>query len=130
MVLNQIYSYQAPGERKRYFNPADVEVRRTAADAEVFEIEDPQLGTLTLVHEGLGKMSKSESNGVDPEGLVARFGADTARLFMMFASPPEQTLEWSDEGVQGASRFIRRLWNAVYEHAGRGRGGALWRWPR
>jgi leucyl-tRNA synthetase len=65
-------------------------------------------------------MSKSEGNGVDPEGLVARFGADTARLFMMFASPPEQTLEWSDEGVQGASRFIRRLWHAVYEHVAAG----------
>jgi leucyl-tRNA synthetase len=65
-------------------------------------------------------MSKSEKNGVDPEGLVKRFGADTARLFTMFAAPPEQTLEWSDEGVQGASRFIRRLWNAVYEHVKQG----------
>jgi leucyl-tRNA synthetase len=65
-------------------------------------------------------MSKSENNGVDPESLVERFGADTARLFMMFASPPEQTLEWSDEGVQGASRFIRRLWSAVYEHVSQG----------
>jgi leucyl-tRNA synthetase len=61
-------------------------------------------------------MSKSAGNGVDPQGLVERFGADTARLFMMFASPPDQTLEWSDEGVQGAWRFIRRLWTAVYEH--------------
>src|SRR5207248_3294434 len=66
------------------------------------------------------KMSKSEGNGVDPEGLVERFGADTARLFIMFASAPEQTLEWSDEGVQGAARFIRRLWNAVYEHVSAG----------
>ena len=65
-------------------------------------------------------MSKSEGNGVDPEGLVARFGADTARLFMMSASPPEQTLEWSDEGVAGAARFIRRLWAAVYEHQAAG----------
>ena len=120
MVLNHIYSYQVPGERKRYFNPADVEVRRTADGAERFEVEAPQLGTLTLVHEGLGKMSKSEGNGVDPEGLVARFGADTARLFMMSASPPEQTLEWSDEGVAGAARFIRRLWTAVYEHQAAG----------
>ena len=65
-------------------------------------------------------MSKSEGNGVDPESLIERFGADTARLFMMFASPPEQTLEWSDEGVQGAFRLIRRLWTLVYEHAARG----------
>jgi leucyl-tRNA synthetase len=70
-------------------------------------------------------MSKSEGNGVDPEGLIERFGADTARLFTMFASPPEQTLEWSDEGVQGAARFIRRLWNAVYEHVGAGAAPAL-----
>jgi leucyl-tRNA synthetase len=125
MVLNHIYSYQAPGERKRYFNPADVEVRRSAAGAEMFQVEDAQLGTLALVHEGLGKMSKSEGNGVDPEGLVARFGADTARLFMMSASPPEQTLEWSDEGVAGAARFIRRLWNAVYEHQAAGAVAAL-----
>jgi len=62
---------------------------------------------------------------VDPEGLVQRFGADTARLFTMFASPPEQTLEWSDEGVQGAWRFIRRLWTAVYEHVAAGAAPAL-----
>ena len=116
MVLNHVYSYQAPGERKRYFNPADVDVRRGSDGAQIYEVATADAGTLSVVHEGLGKMSKSEGNGVDPEGLVARFGADTARLFMMFASPPEQTLEWSDEGVQGASRFIRRLWTAIYEH--------------
>ncbi len=120
MVLNHIYSYQPPGGRKRYFNPADVYTRRLADGSEVSEVATSDAGTLTVEHEGLGKMSKSEGNGVDPEGLVARFGADTARLFMMFASPPEQTLEWSDEGVQGASRFIRRLWNAVYEHTAAG----------
>src|SRR5262249_16481399 len=63
---------------------------------------------------------KSENNGVEPESLIKRFGADTARLFTMFASPPEQTLEWSDEGVQGAARFIRRLWVAVYDHVSKG----------
>ena len=93
-----------------------VEVRRAGDGTPTYEVATADAGTLAVVHEGLGKMSKSEGNGVDPEGLVARFGADTARLFMMFASPPEQTLEWSDEGVQGASRFIRRLWHAVYEH--------------
>jgi leucyl-tRNA synthetase len=116
MVLNHVYSYQPAGGRKRYFNPADVYLRRLEDGSEVSEVATADAGTLRVEHEGLGKMSKSEGNGVDPEGLVARFGADTARLFMMFASPPEQTLEWSDEGVQGASRFIRRLWNAVYEH--------------
>jgi leucyl-tRNA synthetase len=116
MVLNHVYSYQAEGERKRYFNPADVETRRLADGTEIKEVVTADLGTIEVTHEGLGKMSKSEGNGVDPEGLVQRFGADTARLFVMFASPPEQTLEWSDEGVQGAWRFIRRLWTAVYEH--------------
>jgi leucyl-tRNA synthetase len=119
MVLNHVYSDQPDGARKRYFNPADVDVRRGADGAAVYEVTTAA-GTLTVQHEGLGKMSKSEGNGVDPEGLIERFGADTARLFTMFASPPEQTLEWSDEGVQGASRFIKRLWHAVYEHASAG----------
>jgi leucyl-tRNA synthetase len=60
--------------------------------------------------DGIGTMSKSKNNGVDPQDLIEKYGADTARLFMMFASPPEQTLEWSDSGVEGASRFLRRLW--------------------
>jgi leucyl-tRNA synthetase len=61
-------------------------------------------------YEGVGTMSKSKRNGVDPQALIEEYGADTARLFMMFASPPEQTLEWSDSGVEGAYRFLRRLW--------------------
>ncbi len=65
-------------------------------------------------------MSKSKNNGVDPQSLVEQYGADTARLFMMFAAPPEQSLEWSDEGVQGQYRFLRRLWKAVYEHVSGG----------
>ena len=120
MVLNHVYSHIGPDGRRRYFNPADVRSRRDEAGAEVFETTLPGGETLRVDYQGLGKMSKSENNGVDPEGLVKRFGADTARLFTMFASPPEQTLEWSDEGVQGASRFIRRLWNAVHEHVNRG----------
>jgi leucyl-tRNA synthetase len=63
-------------------------------------------------------MSKSKNNGVDPGGLVEKYGADTARLFMMFAAPPEQTLEWSDDGAQGQYRFLRRLWKAVHDHVG------------
>jgi leucyl-tRNA synthetase len=65
---------------------------------------------------GIGTMSKSKNNGVDPQALVEQYGADTARLFMMFAAPPEQTLEWSDEGVEGAFRFMKRLWKAVHAH--------------
>ena len=65
---------------------------------------------------GVVTMSKSKNNGVDPQTLVEKYGADTARLFMLFASPPEQTLEWSEEGAQGQYRFLRRLWKAVYDH--------------
>jgi leucyl-tRNA synthetase len=125
MVLNHVYSYQAEGTRKRYFNPAEVDTRRVADGSVISEVVTPDLGRIAVTHEGLAKMSKSEGNGVDPEGLVQRFGADTARLFIMFASPPEQTLEWSDEGVQGAWRFIRRLWTAVYEHVAAGAPPAL-----
>jgi leucyl-tRNA synthetase len=120
MVLNHIFSWQPPGGRKRYFNPAEVDTQRAPDGTERYGVTTSDLGAIEVEHEGLGKMSKSEGNGVDPEGLVERFGADTARLFIMFASPPEQTLEWSDGGVQGASRFIRRLWNAVYEHVSAG----------
>jgi leucyl-tRNA synthetase len=120
MVLNHIFSYQPPEGRKRYFNPADVETQRGPDGSTRYEVLVADGDPLQVQHEGIGKMSKSEGNGVDPEGLIERFGADTARLFTMFASPPEQTLEWSDEGVQGASRFLRRLWNAVYEHVSAG----------
>ena len=125
MVLNHVYSYQAEGGRKRYFNPAEVDRRRLADGREINEVMTADLGTIEVTHEGMGKMSKSEGNGVDPEGLVQRFGADTARLFVMNASPPEQTLEWSDDGVQGAWRFIRRLWSTVYEHVALGVAPAL-----
>ena len=125
MVLNHIYSAERADGRRRFFSPADVEARRDASGAEIFEVMTETEGTIRVEHQGLGKMSKSENNGVDPEGLVTRFGADTARLFTMFASPPEQTLEWSDEGVQGASRFIRRLWLAVHEHISGGKPDAL-----
>jgi leucyl-tRNA synthetase len=66
------------------------------------------------------KMSKAKGNTVDPQELIDRFGADTVRLFMMFTAPPEQALEWSDAGVQGASRFLKRFWNAVHKHAAAG----------
>jgi leucyl-tRNA synthetase len=65
---------------------------------------------------GTEKMSKSKNNGVDPQAMIDKYGADTVRLFMMFAAPPELQLEWSDAGVEGAHRFLRRLWKAVYGH--------------
>jgi leucyl-tRNA synthetase len=74
---------------------------------------------------GIGTMSKSRNNGVDPQALVDTLGADTARLFTMFTAPPEQSLEWSDEGVQGASRFLKRVWKAVHGHAAGGAAGKV-----
>ena len=123
MVLNEVFFRKPDAGRVEYFNPADVEVtldptaqRRIAvlrSDGE--EVESG----------GVVTMSKSKNNGVDPQALVDEFGADTARLFTMFAAPPEQTLEWSDEGVQGAYRFIKRLWKAVHDHVAAGEAAPL-----
>lgn len=113
MVLHHIYYREPAPGRRDYFNPADVEV--TTDD------KGQRTGAILLTDnqpvewDGLGTMSKSKNNGVDPTALVEQFGADTARLFMMFTAPPEQTLEWSEEGVQGSFRFIRRLWKAVWD---------------
>jgi leucyl-tRNA synthetase len=73
---------------------------------------------------GIEKMSKSKNNGIDPQALIDQYGADTARLFVMFAAPPEQQLEWSGSGVEGASRFLRRVWNYGYANAQAIRDGA------
>jgi leucyl-tRNA synthetase len=118
MVLNEVFFRKPDAGRVEYYNPCDVEIvldktaqRRVAvlrSDGE--EVESG----------GVVTMSKSKNNGVDPQALVDEFGADTARLFTMFAAPPDQTLEWSDEGVQGAYRFIKRLWKAVYDHVTHG----------
>ena len=109
MVLNHIFQRTSTAGRREFFNPNDVELRPDGAAC-------LKSDGSAVVHEGLGTMSKSRNNGVDPNGLVQKFGADTARLFMMFTAPPEQSLEWSDEGVQGAHRFLRRLWKAVHDH--------------
>jgi leucyl-tRNA synthetase len=123
MVLNHIYYRQPAAGRRQYINPADVAV---SVDANGLRTEATLLADNGAVeYDGLGTMSKSKNNGVDPQALIDRFGADTVRLFLMFTSPPEQTLEWNDEGVQGAFRFIRRLWRAVYEHAQHGRAEPL-----
>jgi len=120
MVLNHIYTRQPAEGRRQYFNPADIEESTGTGGAKKYEAVLASGERVEVQYEGLGTMSKSKNNGVDPQALVDKFGADTARLFMMFAAPPEQTLEWSDEGVQGAFRFLRRLWTAVHEHVAAG----------
>ena len=108
MVLNETYYREDQAGRKTWFNPSEVEVEfddkgrpihaRLASDGK------------PVLMGGTEKMAKSKNNGIDPQALIDRYGADTARLFTMFASPPEQTLEWSDSGVEGAFRFLKRLW--------------------
>ena len=118
MVLNQVFFRKTNSGRVQYFNPADVTV--TTDKAAERRIAVLRADGKEVESGGVVTMSKSKNNGVDPQQLVDEFGADTARLFIMFAAPPEQTLEWSDEGVQGAFRFIKRLWKAVYDHVSYG----------
>ena len=114
MVLNEIMFRKTETGRLIYFNPADVDVQTDEQGRAIGAMlrADGQ----PVESGGIGTMSKSKNNGVDPQMLVEQYGADTARLFMMFASPPEQTLEWADAGVEGAFRFLKRLWKQVYEH--------------
>jgi leucyl-tRNA synthetase len=114
MVLNEIF-YRKTGEgRIAYYNPADVEIKRDDKGQRTGAILKSD--GKAVESDGIGTMSKSKNNGVDPQDLIEKYGADTARLFMMFASPPEQTLEWSDAGVEGGSRFLRRLWLFAATH--------------
>jgi leucyl-tRNA synthetase len=107
MVLNHVYSRRNDRGGLDYFPPAEV----AAILDEGGRIKGGRLADGTTVdYGGVAKMSKSERNGVDPEDLIGRFGADTARHFVMFAAPPEATLEWSDAGVEGSYRFLKRLW--------------------
>jgi leucyl-tRNA synthetase len=123
MVLNHIWSRRPAEGRVQYFNPSEVEPTRDAQGQIVGGRLKADGGAVEF--EGLGTMSKSKNNGVDPNELVERYGADTVRLFMMFASPPEQTLEWSDAGVEGSARFLKRVWKLVHAHLGGGKAAAL-----
>ena len=123
MVLNELFYRKPASGPFEYFNPADVTVttdQHTQRRVAILRADGQEVES-----GGVVTMSKSKNNGVDPTALVNEFGADTARLFTMFAAPPEQTLEWSDDGVQGAYRFIKRLWKAVHEHVSAGTVGAL-----
>jgi leucyl-tRNA synthetase len=118
MVLNNIYSRHYGDGRIEYFHPDDVEALCDANGAQIGA--KLRKDGLPVQWEGMRTMSKSKNNGVDPTDLVARYGADAIRVFMMFKAPPEDTLEWSDDGVEGSARFLRRLWRMVWEHVERG----------
>jgi leucyl-tRNA synthetase len=119
MVLTEIWFRKPASGRIVYYNPADVDAR---ADGER-KAGVLKADSAPVEYGGIGTMSKSRRNGVVPQALVDRYGADTARLFMMFAAPPEHTLEWSDEGVEGAFRFMKRLWKIVHAHVQGGPAG-------
>lgn len=122
VIAETYYRLNADGSRE-WINPAQVQVQRDERGRIVGAVlasdgQPVQIG-------GVEKMSKSKNNGVDPQAMVDKFGADTVRLFSMFAAPPEQSLEWNEAGVEGMSRFLRRLWTQAQRHAAAGRAPAL-----
>ena len=123
MVVAETYYRTLENGGKDWFNPADVEVERDAK-AKVIGARLKTDGQPVEIG-GTEKMSKSKNNGVDPQAMIDAYGADTCRLFMMFASPPDMSLEWSDSGVEGASRFLRRVWRLAHAHVSAGLPGTL-----
>ncbi|HQT03895.1 MAG TPA: leucine--tRNA ligase [Thiotrichales bacterium] len=118
MVIADTYYRMGDDGRKQWFNPADVQLETDEKGKPLKAILKSD--GLPVEIGGTEKMSKSKNNGVDPQALIDQYGADTARLFMMFAAPPEQSLEWSDAGVEGASRFLNRVWRLVQNHVEQG----------
>lgn len=114
MVLADAFYYTSPTNERIWVSPTQVTFER---DEKGRIIKATDLEGRELVHTGMTKMSKSKNNGIDPQEMVEKYGADTVRLFMMFASPAEMTLEWQESGVEGAKRFLGRVWNLVYEYS-------------
>jgi leucyl-tRNA synthetase len=118
MVIADTYYRESELGAKDWINPADVEVQLDDKGRATGAIS--KLDGLPVFIGGTEKMSKSKNNGVDPQIMVDKFGADTVRLFSMFAAPPEQSLDWNEQGVEGMARFLRRLWVQVNKHAAEG----------
>jgi leucyl-tRNA synthetase len=125
MVLAETYYRDTPQGRREWIHPSDVEVQRDAK-GKIVSAKRRSDGA-QAVFDGIGTMSKSKNNGVDPQALIEKYGADTARFFIIFASPPTSTLEWSDEGVEGSYRYLRRVW--AYGHRFAAAGGARGKMP-
>ncbi|WJV55176.1 leucine--tRNA ligase [Prodigiosinella aquatilis] len=117
MVLADAFYYIGKNGERIWISPADVTIERDEKGriVKAFDTEGRE-----LVYAGMSKMSKSKNNGIDPQTMVEKYGADTVRLFMMFASPAEMTLEWQESGVEGANRFLKRVWKQVFDHTGKG----------
>lgn len=113
MVLADAFYYTSPTNERIWVSPTQVTLERDEK-GRIVKATDPE--GRELVHSGMTKMSKSKNNGIDPQEMVEKYGADTVRLFMMFASPAEMTLEWQESGVEGAKRFLGRVWNLVYQY--------------
>lgn len=122
MVLADAFYYTGNSGERIWISPSDVTVERDDKGRilKAFDQEGRE-----LVYAGMSKMSKSKNNGIDPQVMVEKYGADTVRLFMMFASPAEMTLEWQESGVEGANRFLKRVWKQVYDHTEKGATHAL-----
>lgn len=114
MVLSDAFYYNGENGERHWVAFADVTLEKDEKGRIIKAIETAT--GQVLVHAGMIKMSKSKNNGIDPQEMVEKYGADTVRLFMMFASPADMTLEWQESGVEGAHRFIKRLWRLSYEH--------------
>jgi leucyl-tRNA synthetase len=117
VIAPTFYRIEANG-KKLWINPAEVDVKNDDRGRPVGATL--RADGLPVTIGGTEKMSKSKNNGVDPQSIIDEYGADTARLFMMFAAPPEQSLEWSDAGVEGAFRFLKRVWKATHDHVEHG----------
>ena len=113
MVLADAFYYTSPTNERIWVSPTQVTLERDEK-GRIIKATDPE--GRELVHSGMTKMSKSKNNGIDPQEMVEKYGADTVRLFMMFASPAEMTLEWQESGAEGAKRFLGRVWNLVYQY--------------
>ncbi|MCC7119931.1 MAG: class I tRNA ligase family protein, partial [Gammaproteobacteria bacterium] len=118
MVCKETYFRVGDGGKKQWFNPDMVDV--DTDDKGRVNAARAKSDGLPVEIGAVEKMSKSKNNGIDPQTLIDRYGADTVRLYTMFAAPPEQSLEWSDSAVEGAFRFLRSLWRMTHEHVTRG----------
>ncbi|WP_406663723.1 leucine--tRNA ligase [Gallaecimonas sp. GXIMD1310] len=122
MVLADGFYYVNDKGGREWVSPLEVSVER---DDKGRIVKATDQSGRELIYDGMSKMSKSKNNGIDPQVMVERYGADTVRLFMMFAAPPELTLEWIESGVEGANRFIKRLWKLTHEHLAKGPAATL-----